>query len=458
MEVFLCPKCGSPNPDRKRFCENCGYRFPEVTAETTENTVPVETNSGQNEAATEPVPAAPTMQQSIDVPVQPVMQNGNVPVQPIMQTGNVPVQPVMQQNVAVPVQPYGNGMTPYSPQMQEPKKKGGGLIAVLVILILLLLGCGGAAAYLLLSQASEPKEIEVSDTSIKIEEGEVFAIDITNYDELGDVILSYSSDDDDVAEIIREYDDGFDVEGIEEGRTTIIISGEKMEDVEITVKVTAPKETAGSSSHSASATAPEEDPDASQGGDESSYPEPAGTGDTETGDPDGEGDYDFSEDDMPYDLDGNSDGSYNLWSYGAESIVGKIYVVDGYTIDDEFSGSSTIFCDSDTMNGIYYTCYAEMPYSEWAWLELGETPEEATNFSMTSHDLGLSVNGSKLYYAERTDDSNEFGETEMYYIYYSYYCADGGYTDYVAIELYPEQAANWDKEDYQDFARAVFGL
>ncbi|MBR5420990.1 MAG: hypothetical protein IK115_07585 [Lachnospiraceae bacterium] len=191
------------------------------------------------------MPGAMPMPGQTPVPGQMPMP-GQAPIQGQMP---VPGQPPIQGQVPVPGQmPAPNGM-PFPaagampgmmpnaawPQPEEKKKVNAGVVVLIVTLFLLLIA-GGVVAFLIFGPK---KEITLSKSSLHLEVDETGDVKVENYDsDLSGIHLDYTVEDTDIARISKEFYDGFYVEGISEGQTTITVSGRGCESVVIKVKVT----------------------------------------------------------------------------------------------------------------------------------------------------------------------------------------------------------------------------
>ncbi len=137
----------------------------------------------------------------------------------------------------------------------------------------------------------------------------------------------------------------------------------------------------------------------------------------------------------------NNDGSIDVYSSGAGSVVAQVYCPNGYTLDDVNSTSSAVFFDCDDGSGQYITVWAEMPYTEWDYVENGNA---ADGFTMDITELG-EYNGNTVYVADRHDPDNQYGEIDMVQIFFPY--ETDSYTDYVTLEIYPELLDGYDADD-----------
>ena len=298
------------------------------------------------------------------------------------------------------------------------------MVAAIIVIAVLLIG-GVTAAGFALGWFGGTKTIEGSPSKLSIEVGEEATVEISNYDDLKKVRLEYTSDDKDVVEIVEEYDDGFKVEGVGEGKTTITISGKGCESVtiKVTVKEAAPE--------------PTPEPEPTEAPEVTEVPEP-----TEKPEPT----------ERPEPTTTSAGGSTAMISAKFSSDTFTIYVPDGYTLDQDQGD----FLEFENDNGDYFWVYGDLPYNAYYTMHPDELSDDSDpipdNYSF-DYDVvlpGGAPNGEDIYvgYCENPDD--EYGYTELYYIFFPY---DDSYgtQDYITVEITPELGDRLDEDDIDSF-------
>lgn len=301
-----------------------------------------------------------------------------------------------------------------------PKKKGNaGLIIALIAAAAVLLIGGGIGLCFAFGVFGGHKTIEVSDKKVTIQVGEEAEIAITNFDtDLKKVHLEYESADKDVAAISSEFDDGFRIEGVSKGSTTITISGKGCDDmtVKVTVKEAAPEPTP----EPTEAPEPTDEPEPTDKPEPTERPEPTQTS--------------------------GKDSAYIEAEYADESY--EIFAPAGYTTDQN-SGSTLMF---ENNNGDCFYVYGEMNYDPYYTIhpeEITDDMEPVTDGYSFDYEVAVSggaPNGKDLYigYAEYE------GYEEVYYIFFPYDDSLGT-TDYIVIEMTPELADQLDESQIESF-------
>ena len=113
------------------------------------------------------------------------------------------------------------------------------LVAVsMATLVMSLVGCGLSGGEVSGKNDKDAElEIEMSASKVLVEVGEEAEVEIENFDDLKKVEIEV--DDEDIAKAELDDDDGtITVEGVEEGKTKIIIIAKGCDEVVVTVKVT----------------------------------------------------------------------------------------------------------------------------------------------------------------------------------------------------------------------------
>ena len=454
----VCPQCGRSNSSTVKFCENCGYAFPAEAAD------PNAANAAAQQGGFNAAPqqnsfnAAPQQNSFNAAPQQggfnAAPQQNSFNAAPQQNSFNAAPQQnsfnaAPQQNSfnAAPQQnsfnaaPQQNSFNA-APQQNSfnaapqnnfaqapaggaaPKKGKGGVVAAIIVIAVLLIG-GVTAAGFALGWFGGTKTIEVSPSKLSIEVGEEATVEISNYDDLKKVRLEYTSDDKDVVEIVEEYDDGFKVEGVGEGKTTITISGKGCESVtiKVTVKEAAPE--------------PTPEPEPTEAPEVTEVPEP-----TEKPEPT----------ERPEPTTTSAGGSTAMISAKFSSDTFTIYVPDGYTLDQDQGD----FLEFENDNGDYFWVYGDLPYNAYYTMHPDELSDDSDpipdNYSF-DYDVvlpGGAPNGEDIYvgYCENPDD--EYGYTELYYIFFPY---DDSYgtQDYITVEITPELGDRLDEDDIDSF-------
>ncbi|MBR1471060.1 MAG: hypothetical protein IJ600_05400, partial [Lachnospiraceae bacterium] len=318
--------------------------------------------------------------------------------------------------------PQGGGFGSTPQQTAAPKKKGnGGLIAAIIGIIVVLLGAGVAVAGFALGWFGGKKTIELSEKKLSIEVGEEATVEIKNYeDDLTKVTLEYSTEDKKIAEIASEYDDAFVVKGVSEGKTTVTVSGKNCEPVSITVKVS-----------EAAKAEPTEAPKATEAPAATEKPEPTA---------------------QPTQA-ASSNYTTIKEAYGDDEF--KIYLPDGFSFDYEEEDSAVM---SDRSGNTIYV-YSEMPGAPYYYLHPEEMEDDAeydfSEFQFESVKIGTAPNGNDLYAAYRYDPNDEYGDYEVYYIYFAY--EDWyGTEDYIVVEFSADYAED-DEAWFVEMAETIFG-
>ncbi len=293
--------------------------------------------------------------------------------------------------------------------MDKKKKNSGVIVIILLIVILALVGIAIAMTAIFLSRevgfsrllGNGYKPIELSKEEVEIRVGETAQIDVNNYEELlvGNG-LSYVSSNPDVAFIMEEYADGFDVKGISPGTVKVTVQGAGLEDG--VLKLTVRDDTSGS------------------------------------GGMEGES----------YSL--REEYSTNTW---------QIWPMSGFSLEDSTEDKTAYVFSNE--NGEKYWAYGGMPADIYYYMRPNEPGAEKNEYneaySFESHEIGKAPDGGTLYMGYRYNPQDIYGETEMYYVFFEYK-ADGGYSsDYVVLEFSPEVAGEWEDEDYGKAARDIFG-
>ncbi|MBO6208049.1 MAG: zinc-ribbon domain-containing protein [Lachnospiraceae bacterium] len=312
--------------------------------------------------------------------------------------------------------PAGGAATP-------PKKKGGaGLIIALVAVVVLLIG-GGLGLCFAFGVFGGHKTIEVSDSKVTIKVGEEAEIAITNFDtDLKKVHLEYASEDKKIAAISSEFDDGFRIEGISEGKTTITVSGKGCDDVtiKVTVKEAAPEPTP----EPTDAPEPTDEPEPTDKPEPTERPEPTATS-------------------------GKGSATINA-EYSSDSFT--IYAPDGYTVVQD-DGS---YLEFESEDGDYFWVYGEMQYNPYYCMhpeEMSDDMDPIPDDYSFDYDVAISgaaPNGEDLYMGYAVNPDDPYGYEELYYIFFPY---DDSYgtQDYIVIEMTPELADKLDESEMESF-------
>ncbi len=376
--------------------------------------------------------------------------------------------------------------------MKKVKRRGlAGILAMIGMAMMLVTACGAKTA----------DSIEVSDKKITLFVGETADIDIENYDDLGKITLEYEVDDDDIVEITDEYKDGFTIEALEAGKTVIVVSGGKYDDVEIKVTVK------------------EEEPVATEEPEATEEPAVSGTSETEIIFAERSIDLDYSEYKYQYIENWDStwpevrvystdedilyatwfdDGSIGLSNYGVGDVVVKVEAdgfptaqftvhctnnaqsgsssdgtatlyetfssdywelspLDGFSFADQNSDGTVLWYTSDS--GSEYWVYGDLSADMYYYLHPDETPSDFDfdyeGFEFEPVEIGTAPNGNVLYMAERISPNDQYGETDMFYIFFPY-DDDYGTTDYVVVEFERGIVRGWSEADYRDAAGTIF--
>ncbi len=400
----VCPQCGRSNSPTVKFCENCGYAFPAEAADPNAANAAAQ-QGGFNAAPQQNSFNAAPQQNSFNA----APQQNSFNAAPQQNSFNA----APQNNFAQA--PAGGA---------APKKGKGGVVAAIIVIAVLLIG-GVTAAGFALGWFGGTKTIEVSPSKLSIEVGEEATVEISNYDDLKKVRLEYTSDDKDVVEIVEEYDDGFKVEGVGEGKTTVTISGKGCESItiKVTVKEAAPE--------------PTPEPEPTEAPEVTEVPEP-----TEKPEPT----------ERPEPTTTSAGGSTATISAKFSSDTFTIYVPDGYTLDQDKGD----FLEFENDNGDYFWVYGDLPYNAYYTMHPDELTDDSDpipdNYSF-DYDVvlpGGAPNGEDIYvgYCENPDD--EYGYTELYYIFFPY---DDSYgtQDYITVEITPELGDRLDEDDIDSF-------
>ncbi len=293
--------------------------------------------------------------------------------------------------------------------MDKKKKNSGVIVIVMIIVILALSGIAIALTAAFFSRevglsrllGNGYKPIQLTNEDLEIRVGETAEINVENYEELliGNG-LSFTSSNPDVAFIMEEYADGFDVKGISPGTVKVTVQGAGLQDG--ILKLTVRDDASGNEKK------------------------------------DGE--------------------SYSLREeYSAKTW--QIQPMSGFSLEDN-TEDKTAYVFSNEEGGKYWA-YGGMPADIYYYMrpdEAGaEKKEYDESYSFESHEIGKAPDGNTLYMGYRYNPQDIYGETEMYYVFFEY-ASDGGYSsDYVVLEFSPEVAGDWEDEDYRKAAREIFG-
>ncbi len=251
----ICPLCGKSVDGNTKFCNQCGYQFPETPAGATPvnpapaapvNPAPATPVNPAPAAPVNPAPAAPVN----PAPAAPVNPAPAAPVNPApaapannayqqpmpnAQVNNgfqqpMPgaYQPSMGNNGAVPPSYVSNATNP------EPKKGKGGLIAALITIGVLVIAAIGICAYMLFAEKSV---LEFNSTKVTVNVEDEETVTVTNFEEIKEPDLEWTVEDDSIATVEGEADGTAVITGVAEGETIITVTGKGCEEATIRVTV-----------------------------------------------------------------------------------------------------------------------------------------------------------------------------------------------------------------------------